>query len=180
MLSVPENICADAACLAEWRKLDEPDDEPMLLEKPQIPDKVEMYQKRYLSLAKEVITELTRAEDLDEEGHEKPEEELLGTLMERRILDADTKVFNILQLLAETIKITSTKCAPFVEREYMNQVMKGMIILNQKDGTHSNVEIDPVSFKRILKHLKSCERSANHVFRLNGTECGEVNTVRPK
>jgi hypothetical protein len=170
----PADTCEDS-CLAEWRDPDELEPEEHLDDKPKpFNDTVaEQSEAAARKLTREVFMNLVMEDNFEEDDPQF----LLPIIDPLYFSSGNSTEQRLIRLLAKSMQIALAQCSPYVEENFLRQILKAIIFLNKKNKKAS-VDIGIEEYNVIQNGLESCLSMQNTAFKLKGSQCENHHRVR--
>jgi len=91
--------------------------------------------------------------------------------------DANSTQQRIVRLLARSMQIAYTHCSPYLEEDFLRQILKALMHLN-RIHKKSKLDVGIAEYERIDTYLTNCLLQKNRVFKLHGTQCETYQRVK--
>ncbi|ODN00219.1 hypothetical protein Ocin01_06461 [Orchesella cincta] len=175
----PENKCEDE-CLGDWVDPLYVEDEPEMTDdwdKTKVTDeekkeRADINKKMFMKLLMDDVDDDPDA--VTQNGEEDEASQLAESLLTKT--QYDTTKMNIIKLLARSMRIVLSACFPFVQNDFFEQVLKGMIFMSNMYQGYI-VDVGPDLYKQIMTKLDNCNLKRHLEFHLNGTRCENAEKV---
>ncbi|CAL8102719.1 unnamed protein product [Orchesella dallaii] len=171
----PENKCEEE-CLEDWMDPHYVEDEPEMTDDWDKSKVTEEEKKERAELNKKLFIKLL----MDDDDDDTPDPskgpgwtgDIANQLAESLLTKTqyDTTKMNVIKLLARSMRIVVSVCSPFVQNDFLEQVLKGMIFISNMYQSQI-VDVGPDLYKQIMTRLENCNLKRHLLFHLNGSRC---------
>ncbi len=88
----------------------------------------------------------------------------------------DSSSLNVIKVLSKSMQVLLRACAPFVQPDFMEQVLRGMVYISKKMES-SLLDLAPDLYKSVGRILDHCGLKRQQEFVMNGSSCAEKSVV---
>lgn len=197
------NVSCDS-CFASYLEPKYWNPAPIFIDKEELNETAEdEYRKDYVELTKVVLIKIINEDEFEDDAADmnpitnnftnftdwkSPTSSYLANNTEGQETKLDFLVTNsslldepytsLMKLLAKSMRVTYSKCAPFIEPSFYSLVFRTMIEFRRMNDNFPDMNVLPL--KRIMNILDRCEKelTPNPYFVLNGTRCEDKYAIQ--